>query len=719
MSRAVIIVAALFAALLLPSLARAQPYPPTVESLPTAGAIASGQALSNSVLTSGQVRASTIVTTLAGSGAAGFADATGTNAAFNSPAGLAFDSSGNLFVADRSNHRIRRVSPAGVVTTLAGSGFARFADGAGENASFNFPTGLAMGANTNLLYVADFSNHRIRRVTPAGVVTTVAGTGVQGSQDGTGTSAQFNTPFAVSVSGDGVAFVADAGNKTVRMMYLDGRSEPGPATKTFTMSKSTNLFAYPTGAVEVKTIADGLPLIVLDRDNHRIQTKDNSSATTDFESSDNPITTLAGSGTAGFADGTGTSAQFNKPTAMAVDSSRNLYVADRDNHRIRKVTLAGVVTTVAGSGVAGFANGIASSAQFNRPFGVAVDSATNIYVADSFNHRIRKIIPGTSLVPGKWNFANPSAIPPAGVSSQTVVFTPDDTNTWSLVTNTVSVTATGGNTVTWSNPASITYGTALSATQLNATSDVAGGFVYSPPAGTILNAGTNTLTAVFTPTDTAIYRTMTNTVSLVVNRAVPSVTWSDPESITYGTALSAAQLNASSDVAGGFVYSPPAGTLLDAGTNTLSAVFTAEDAANYVSPLTNTVTLVVLTAGSSFSAWSSNSVPTPQLVAKYGFGGAADVSAASEHPAVSRTNDLLSLSIIVRTNDSNLVIYAEAGSTLTNWTTNGITMTPSTNAAPVPEGHQRRVYSIELSNNPTRHFLRGRAILNGQPVSDK
>ncbi|NDB97231.1 MAG: hypothetical protein EBZ78_13920, partial [Verrucomicrobia bacterium] len=184
-----------------------------------------------------------------------------------------------------------------------------------------------------------------------------------------------------------------------------------------------------------------------------------------------------------------------------------------------------------------------------------------------------------------------------GTNTVVVNFTPVDTNNYNSVTitNTV-VVGKATPTITWTNPAAIAYGTALSATQLNATSSVAGTFVYNPTNGSVLNAGTNTLTAVFTASNTTNYISpVTNTVSLVVNKASPVLTWtpSPATSLTYPTALSSTQLNATSSVAGTFSYNPSSGTVMNAGTNTLVATFTPSNTTNYTSSgtITNTVTV--------------------------------------------------------------------------------------------------------------------------------
>ncbi len=213
---------------------------------------------------------------------------------------------------------------------------------------------------------------------------------------------------------------------------------------------------------------------------------------------------------------------------------------------------------------------------------------------------------GTASVAGTFAFTTPSTAPNAGTTAQGVTFTPSSTTNYNTATSIANVSvAKAAPTITWANPSAITYGTRLSAIQLNATSSAAGSFVYSPLSGTTPNAGTQTLSATFTPSDTANYNTASSTVLLVVNKAVPTVTWATPGAITYGTALSATQLNASGSVAGSLVYSPASGTTPNAGTQTLTATFTPSDAVNY-DTATGTVSLVVGQATPTLT-WASPS----------------------------------------------------------------------------------------------------------------
>ncbi|GEM_PF-973707 len=323
------------------------------------------------------------VSSLAGSGAAEFADGTGTVARFKSPTGIDIDSNGMLYVADTVNYRIRKMTTEGVVTTLAGGSSSGSVDGTGGAAQFYNPNDLTVDSSGNV-YVADKLNNRIRKITPAGEVTTLAGSSY-GYADGTGTAAQFASPTGVAVDSSGTVYVADQENNRIRKITSAGvvttlaGSSYGYADGTGTAAQ----FNYPHGIA----IDSSGTLYVADRDNYRIRKITSAGV----------VTTLAGSGTQGSADGTGTAAQFSNPSDVAIDSSGNVYVADTDIHKIRKITSAGVVTTLAGSGTQGFVDGTGTAAQFSNPTGVTIDSSGNTYVADQQNHRIRKIVNSTKL----------------------------------------------------------------------------------------------------------------------------------------------------------------------------------------------------------------------------------------------------------------------------------------------------------------------------------
>jgi sugar lactone lactonase YvrE len=261
----------------------------------------------------------------------GSSDGTGSAARFNGPNATVIDGAGNLFVADGGNHTIRKITPSGVVTTFAGlGGVSGTADGTGTAARFNGPAALAIDSAGNF-FVTDSGNNTIRKITPSGVVTTFAGqAGVAGGNDGPAASATFFTPNGIVINGAGTMYIADQTNNTIR--------------------------AISTGGT---------------------------------------VSTLAGSpGLGGSADGTGSAARFSNPTGLALDSAGTIYVADNVNNKIRTVTPGGVVTTLAGTGAGGFANGPANTAVFSQPNGVAVDGSGNVFVADSNNSVIREISGG-------------------------------------------------------------------------------------------------------------------------------------------------------------------------------------------------------------------------------------------------------------------------------------------------------------------------------------
>lgn len=314
------------------------------------------------------------VSTLAGS-TPGFADATGVNAQFSFPVSVAVDTQGIVYVADLSNHSIRKVTPDGVVSTLAGS-TPGFAEGTGINAQFDSPSGVTVDDQGNI-YVADAGNHRIRKITPSGVVSTLAGS-TEGFEEGNGANAKFSFPRGVAIDSIRNVYVADTENHKIRKVTPNGVvSTLAGSTLGFTEGNGANAqFSLPSGIA----IDSHGNLYVSDSGNHKIRKVTPSGA----------VSTLAGS-VAGFADGIGTDAQFSSLREVAVDAHGNIYLADRKNHKIRKVTPNGAVSTFAGS-TEGFAEGSGADAQFYFPYGVAVDDQGNVYVADAENNRIRKIV---------------------------------------------------------------------------------------------------------------------------------------------------------------------------------------------------------------------------------------------------------------------------------------------------------------------------------------
>lgn len=319
-----------------------------------------------------------VVTTLAGlAGASGTTDGTGGAARFHTPTGLAIDAQGTVYVAEWGSHTVRKVTPDGVVTTLAGAAFVSgHVDGAGSAARFYAPSAVAVDAD-GVVTVLDNLGHLVRRITADGVVTTVAGSVVPvGSVDGVGTAAGFAVATAVAVEGGGSVLVTD--NKRVRRVAADGTvttlvnaEQPGGDAR----------FNAPAGIV---SDASGV-LYVADTGNHTIR------RVTD----DGAVSTLAGlAGSSGSADGTGTAARFSSPAGIAT-AGTSIYIADTGNHTVRMIAAGGVVTTLAGAaGESGSTDGTGVAARFNGPQGVAVAGSGTVYVADTGNHVIRQITSG-------------------------------------------------------------------------------------------------------------------------------------------------------------------------------------------------------------------------------------------------------------------------------------------------------------------------------------
>ena len=313
------------------------------------------------------------VTTIAGS-VVGYADGDGASAQFNGVYGVAVDAVGNVYVGDRYNNKIRKIAPDGFVTTFAGS-TSGYADGVATVAQFHYPRGLTTDAAGNV-YVADSGNNRIRKITPSGVVSTLAGS-TAGYADGIGTAAQFNDPGGVAVDVAGNVYVADQYNNKIRKIT--------PTGVVSTLAGSTLGFADGTGSAAMFYYPNGVTVdasgnvYVGDTNNNRIR-----KITPTGE-----VSTLAGS-SQGFADGIGYSAQFNIPIRLTNDVLGNIYVADAGNNMIRKITPQGEVSTYAGS-TQGFADGVGIAAMFYTPVAVTIDASGNLYVADMYNNKIRKI----------------------------------------------------------------------------------------------------------------------------------------------------------------------------------------------------------------------------------------------------------------------------------------------------------------------------------------
>jgi sugar lactone lactonase YvrE len=493
---------------------------------------------------------------------------------FSYPHGVAVDGAGNVYVADMNNNAVKEILavngsvPASPTIRTLGGGF-------------SYPWGVAVDNSGNVYVAEPYSNTIAEIVAVNGSIPLSPTIRTLGSG--------FDFPFGVAVDGSGNVYVADTYHSLVKeMLAVNGSIPASPA-----IVQLGSGYYYPGGAA-----VDGNGNVyVADYGNNTV--KELMAVNGSIPASP-AINTLASG--------------LNSPFGVTVDGSLNVYIADTENNRIMKLDFADAPSL-------NFANTVVGSTSTDSPQTVTVENVGN--AALNFP------VPSAGNNPGitanfTLNSSGASACPLVGASSSTagtlaagascqlpISFTPTAAGALSgslILTDsnlnaaapgyamqTITLSGTGTQitpTITWAMPKAITYGTPLSGTQLNASSPVAGSFIYSPAAGTVLTAGQQTLTATFTPTDTTDYTTATASVTLTVNKATPSITWTTPAAITYGTPLSATQLNATASVAGGFTYSPAAGTVLTAGSHTLSVTFAPTDSTDYTTA-TTTVTLTV------------------------------------------------------------------------------------------------------------------------------
>jgi len=341
---------------------------------------------------------------IVGDGQPGFLGDNGpaVNARVDHPEGLALDSVGNLYIADTGNSVIRRVDPFGIITTWAGTTDRNYAGDGGPAwlASLNGPEGVTVDTN-GYVYIADTFNHRIRRVAGDGTITTFAGTGTPGSlgDNGPAVSADFFLPTDVTVGPAGAIYIADLGNSRIRVVKngelntvagspLGSQAVEGRLALTVRLAGPTGVAVDSSGVVYFAegSIGSGSGLDIGD---YRIWKV----------GAENVLLNAAGNGIPSYSGdgGPASRAQLNNPTGVAVDAAGNIYFADSQNNRVRRITPAGMVETIAGTGERGFSGdgGPAAQATLNAPMGLTLGPGGTVYIADSGNNRIRAILDGT------------------------------------------------------------------------------------------------------------------------------------------------------------------------------------------------------------------------------------------------------------------------------------------------------------------------------------
>jgi len=527
---------------------------PTTETI-QAIAIAPGYALS-AVVTGTYTIGVPIITTVAGNGIAGYSGDGGPalSAEMNAPYGVALDLAGNLYIADFFNSVIRKMTPNGIISTVAGNGTPGYSGdwGPATSAQLDHPATVAVDGVGNL-YIADYFNTVVRKVTTDGMIATVAGNHTQGfsGDGGPATNAQLMNPWGVAVDNSGDIFIADTNSNRIRKVTPDGTistfagvgqygysGDNGPATSA-QLNQPEGLCVDSAGN-----------LYIADFTNSAVRKVTPSGY----------ITTVAGTGSWGYSGdgGPATSAQVANPVSVFMDGAGNLYIADYGNLVIRRVTPAGIISTVAGDNYRGYSGdgGPATGAQIGYANGVAADSAGNIFIADTDNLVVRKVGTGTIEPPTAAPVFN---LPGGNYSGNQTVYITDTNQAGTIFYTTDGTTPTVSSniyngpitlnstqtlqaiavalgyapspvtsatytiiptaSISWGNPDPIVFGTPLSAVQLNATSPVPGTFAYSPAAGTILTVGTKALTVTFTPDDQSRYTTASMIVIILVTPA--------------------------------------------------------------------------------------------------------------------------------------------------------------------------------------------------------
>jgi hypothetical protein len=418
-----------------------------------------------------------IITTIAGSSISGFGGDGGiaTAASLLNPHGVGVDAAGNVYIADAGNDRVRKVSSSGIITTFAGLSTAGYSGdgGAASIAQLDFPVGVVADAAGNI-YILDGGNSCVRKVNTSGIISTYAGTGTAGygGDGGPATAAQMDLPAGIAIDGTGNLYIADVNNHRIRKISTAGiiTTIAGTGATGFTGDGGPATAAdlgFPYG---VAVDGAGNVSIALYYDNRIRQV--NTSGT---------INTIAGLGSAAFSGdgGPATAAEFDGPWGLAADAAGNLFIADNNNNRIRKINTSGIISTIAGTGFTGFGGdgAPATTAWLNNPAGVALDVSGRVFIVDYLNHRIRRVGAAGNTPPVFTGGATQSMSPcsnvltPINTYMEVTDVDAGQTETWSIVTAPLHGTLVAAYTTTSTGgmitPTGLSYTSALAYTGMD------------------------------------------------------------------------------------------------------------------------------------------------------------------------------------------------------------------------------------------------------------
>ncbi|HEX7413965.1 MAG TPA: PKD domain-containing protein [Bacteroidia bacterium] len=575
-----------------------------------------------------------IITTIAGNGTSGYSGdgAQATAASFNNLSGVAFDAVGNLYIADAYNNRIRKVSTAGTITTIAGNGTIGFSGdgGAATAAELDSLFGVALDAAGNL-YIADYNNYRVRKVTTAGIISTVAGNGTFGNSGdgGNATAAQIGYPNCITLDAVGNLYIADGGWNLIRKVNTAG------IISTYAGNAGMGLLG-DGGAATAASLNNPLGLALDGASNLYIADGQNSRIRKVTKST-GIINTIAGNGTYGYTGDAGqaTAAALNYPEGVALDAAGNLYIADQGN-RIRKINTSGIISTIAGNGTMGFLGdmGNATAAELYAPIGVVIDAAGNIYIADIGNNRIRMVSKAltTTVTVNSATICAGATTTLTASGASTYSWSTSATTASIIVTPTVttSYTVAATHTFTAFNTPAVSMGPATTSTvTVNTlpTVSVNSGAICTGSSFTMSPSGANTYTfssgsAVVTPTTNTSYSvTGTNTQGCVSsNTAVSTVTVNALPNVSVNSATICAGNTTTLTATGASTYtwntSATGATITPTKTITTTYTVTGTDGNGCMNTATSTVMINPTNFGVAFSA-TQQLLTAPPFIAQF------------------------------------------------------------------------------------------------------